>query len=211
MSIYYVMGIILKWKKFKCILEIDILWNYLWNILGVLTPEGWFLRIWVSKWYPDALLAKTSPRLAGYHKCGTLLNIYFICQQCQGQVGRLEWWPCQVNYVCECDLWITVRFIQVCQIFLTHSVHLTTFPVYIKVSSPLPELNLLILTAPKSSLTMIFCRQKQSQENIWWGNINQNITHNFPSNILSSHSQFQIYCEKYHRSRQQFLEELFSS
>ena len=22
-------------------------------------PEGWFLRVWVSKWHPDALLAKT--------------------------------------------------------------------------------------------------------------------------------------------------------
>ena len=66
--------------------------------------------------------------------------------------------------------------------------------------------NPLILTAPKSSLAilMIFCRQKQIQENIWWGNVNQNITYNSPSNILVSHSQFQSYCEKYHRSKRKF-------
>ena len=46
--------------------------------------------------------------------------------------------------------------------------------------------NPLMLTVAKNSLTisMIFCRQKQSQENIWLKNINQNITYNSPSNIL---------------------------
>ena len=43
-----------------------------------------------------------------------------------------------------------------------------------------------MLTAAKSTLTilMIICRQKQSQENIWSINVNQNITYNSPSNIL---------------------------
>ena len=47
-------------------------------------------------------------------------------------------------------------------------------------------INPLMLTAAKSSLTilMIICRQKQSQENIWSRNVNQNITNNSPSNIL---------------------------
>ena len=37
-------------------------WN--WHFKKFITkysgcPEGWFLRVWVSKWHPDALLAKT--------------------------------------------------------------------------------------------------------------------------------------------------------
>ena len=49
-----------------------------------------------------------------------------------------------------------------------------------------PLSNPLMLTAAKSSLTilMIICRQKQSQENIWSSIVNQNITNNSPSNIL---------------------------
>ena len=57
---------------------------------------------------------------------------------------------------------------------------------------------------------MISCRQKQSHENIWWRNVNQNITYNCPSNIMNNCSQFQSYCQKYHRSRRQFLEEQVS-
>ena len=35
------MGIILKWKKFNYMLEIDILRNFLQNILGVLNGDFW--------------------------------------------------------------------------------------------------------------------------------------------------------------------------
>ena len=56
MSIYNIMGIILRWKKFKYMLEINILRKSIQNNFGC--PEGLFLRIWVSKQHPDALLDK---------------------------------------------------------------------------------------------------------------------------------------------------------
>ena len=40
-------------------LENDILRNYFQKYLGVLQAAGSFLRVWVSKCPPDALLAKT--------------------------------------------------------------------------------------------------------------------------------------------------------
>ena len=45
--------IVLRWKIFNYMLEIErnLMTKYLW-------PEGWFLRVWVFKWHPDALLAK---------------------------------------------------------------------------------------------------------------------------------------------------------
>ena len=59
MSIYNAMGIILRWKKFNDMLEIDILRYFLQNTLCVDCPEGQIWMIWVSKWDPDATLAKT--------------------------------------------------------------------------------------------------------------------------------------------------------
>ena len=55
--LHNIMGIILRWKDFNFMLEIDILTNYSPPFLGVLSGD--FLRGWVSKRHPDALLAKT--------------------------------------------------------------------------------------------------------------------------------------------------------
>ena len=53
---YNAMRIILRCKRFNDVLEIDILRNSLCTkYFG--TPEGRFLRVCVSKWHPDALLA----------------------------------------------------------------------------------------------------------------------------------------------------------
>ena len=67
--------------------------------------------------------------------------------------------------------------------------------------------NPLILRAAKSSMTILMksCRQKHTYENIWWRNVQQDITNNSPTNILRNHPQFQSYCQKYHRSRRQFM------
>ena len=44
---------------------------------------------------------------------------------------------------------------------------------------------LMLIEAKKSpTILIIFWRQKQSQENIWWRNTNQNITYNSNSYIL---------------------------
>ena len=50
----HVMGITLRWKNLNHILEFDFLKNYS-KELGVI------LRVWVSKWRLDTLLAKTLP------------------------------------------------------------------------------------------------------------------------------------------------------
>ena len=39
-------------KNFNYKLEIEIFWNSTLKNLGVLTPEGFFLRVWVSKKAP---------------------------------------------------------------------------------------------------------------------------------------------------------------
>ena len=72
----------------------------------------------------------------------------------------------------------------------------------------LPSFNPLTLIAVKSSLTILSksFKRKQNLENIWWRNVNQNITNNSPSNILRNHSHFQNHHQKYHRSRRQNLE-----
>ena len=59
MSIYNAMGIKLRWKKFNNMLEIDIIRYLLQNIVCVDCPVGRIWMIWVSKWDPDAILAKT--------------------------------------------------------------------------------------------------------------------------------------------------------
>ena len=51
------MAFILRWNKFNHMFENDILLNYSSQKFGC--PEGWFFWVWVSKWHPDALLAKT--------------------------------------------------------------------------------------------------------------------------------------------------------
>ena len=67
--------------------------------------------------------------------------------------------------------------------------------------------------AAKSSL-IIWCRsirQKHSQKNICRGNVDWNTTNiSAPSNILLKHFYFPRYCQKYHRSRCQFLNEPLS-
>ena len=72
--------------------------------------------------------------------------------------------------------------------------------------------NPLMIAATKSSLTNLekSFKQKRIWENIWRRNVNQDTTNNSPSNILWNHFQFQSYCQKYYRSRQQFLEEHLS-
>ena len=72
--------------------------------------------------------------------------------------------------------------------------------------------NPLMLTAAKYSLTILMksSREKLSYENIWRRNVHENTTNNSPSNIFKNHSQFLTYCQKYHRSRRQFLDELLS-
>ena len=69
-----------------------------------------------------------------------------------------------------------------------------------------------MLTAAKSSLTILMKsrKQKHTLENIWWGNVNYNITSISPLNILWNLSHFQSYHQKYCRSRREFLEELLS-
>ena len=57
MSIYKVMGIILRLQNFYYMLEIYILRNDSQKYLGIL--RGNFLRVWVSQRHLDALLAKT--------------------------------------------------------------------------------------------------------------------------------------------------------
>ena len=47
----------MEMKKFNYMLEIDTLRNSSPKKTGC--PEGCFLRVWVSKRHPDALLAKT--------------------------------------------------------------------------------------------------------------------------------------------------------
>ena len=42
----------MEMEKFKYMLEIDILRNSSQRNMGVLTPEGCFLRVWVSKKTP---------------------------------------------------------------------------------------------------------------------------------------------------------------
>ena len=49
-SLYNVMGIVLRLNNFNYMLENNILNNYLQKI--------GFLRVWASKWRPDTLLAK---------------------------------------------------------------------------------------------------------------------------------------------------------
>ena len=51
-----------------------------------------------------------------------------------------------------------------------------------------------MLTAAKSSLTFLMksCRQKHSEENNWWRNVNQDITKNSPSNILYFFVNFNV-------------------
>ena len=55
-SLYNVMGIILRWKNFNSLLEIDILRNYYTKLLVVL--RGDFLGFGCLK-EPDIMLAKT--------------------------------------------------------------------------------------------------------------------------------------------------------
>ena len=51
------MGIILRWKSFNYMLEIDNLRSDAHKYLGVL--RGGFLRVGVYKLHPDAVMAKT--------------------------------------------------------------------------------------------------------------------------------------------------------
>ena len=51
-------------------------------------------------------------------------------------------------------------------------------------------------------------RPRHRWANIWRRNVNQNITNNYPSNILHSHSSSSCYCQKHHRPRWHFLEEI---
>ena len=72
--------------------------------------------------------------------------------------------------------------------------------------------NRLMLIAAKSSLTILMKSRKQrhSLEKVWWRSVNQNITTNSPSNIMWNLSHFLSYCQKYCRSRREFLVELLS-
>ena len=57
---------------------------------------------------------------------------------------------------------------------------------FFQLSSFLRHFNSLLLTGPKSSLTILMksCRQMQVLENIWRSNVNQRTINNSPSNIL---------------------------
>ena len=57
MSLYNVMAFLLTGNEFNCMFEKDIFQNHSPQDMGVL--KGVFMRVWVSKWHPGALLAKT--------------------------------------------------------------------------------------------------------------------------------------------------------
>ena len=175
-----------------------------------------FLGFLVSKWYPDAMLAKTMSTIYIY------LFIFFSVKQeprsvqllSQPYFGYVSFsaGPAQFGVdlrekeavgspVWSMSAWSVCWLIN---LIVTHQVQLFYGNTW------RGDINPLMLTAAKSSPTMlmIFCRQKQCQENIWWRNDNQSVTYNSSSNIFKNHSHFQSYCQKYHWSRRQFLEEL---
>ena len=47
----------------------------------------------------------------------------------------------------------------------------------------------------------ILLKTEHFLENIWWRNVAQNLTQNFPSNILRLYSLFQSYFQEYNKSR----------
>ena len=65
------------------------------------------------------------------------------------------------------------------------------------------------LTVAKSSLTILIkiLQVKAYLGKILKRNVNQNTINNSPSNILWNYAQFQSYCQKFPRSRRQFLDE----
>ena len=67
----------MEMKRFNYMLEIDILRN---SSQKIGSPEGWFLRVWVSKKrHPDALLAKTTFLILPFeiYRRSGLLRQYF--------------------------------------------------------------------------------------------------------------------------------------
>ena len=78
-----VVGIILRWKNFNYMLEIDTK-KWLPERFGC--PEGWLLRVWVSKRYPDPLLAKTIPNSS---RCVVVVARNLWWEECLGGCVRI--------------------------------------------------------------------------------------------------------------------------